>query len=288
MANDMTPSAPRDLTAEAYSRRDLWLCLARAFAPPGDDDYLAAFRDDLPADLDAIGEEIGLHFGPETAALRTAAAAIPDALELQKLYAALFLTPPTPVQPNTGVYIDGGLMGETPRGLDAAYARHGFERHTHFRDLSDTPGVQADFLALLYEKAGREAANREGIAARAFITEAEEIIARFPARWATPFLRDLERVCDAHGLNPAYVHLARILWLAVEGAMQAPEVQVIRDGTAQLPAGSSRGIGALTAVDLAEIAYRLERDGLAWDHVAKQDGWDDAVFAARRARGEDG
>ena len=40
MANDMNPTAPRDLAAEAYSRRDLWLCLARAFAPPGGDDYL--------------------------------------------------------------------------------------------------------------------------------------------------------------------------------------------------------------------------------------------------------
>ena len=290
MANDMTTPAPgqTDLAAEAYSLRDFWLCLARAFAPPGGAEYMAAFREDLPADLETIAEEIGLHLGPEIAAFRAAASAIPDATELQKLYAALFLTPPTPVMPNTGVYLDGGLMGESTRDLDAAYARHGFQRHTHFRDLSDTPAVQADFLALLYDKAGQQAAALEGIAARAFMTEAEDVIARFPARWATPLLRDLEAVSARHGMNPAYAHLARILWLAVEGAMQAPQLQVIRDGAAQLPAGSSRGIGELTAVDLAEIACRLERDGLAWDHVAALDGWDDAVFAARRAQGEAG
>ena len=84
--------------ATAYSRRDFWLCLARVFAPPATGpDYLRAFQSDLPDDLAAIAEEIGLQLGPEIDGFRKAAAQIADALDLQRLYASLFLTPPTPV-----------------------------------------------------------------------------------------------------------------------------------------------------------------------------------------------
>lgn len=273
--------------ATAYARRDLWLCLARAFAPPATGpDYLASFRADLPEDLAAIGDEISLHLGAEIAGFRAAAARIAEPLDLQRLYAALFLTPPTPVMVNTCFYIDGGVKGASEQGLEQAYARHGFQRHTHFSDLNDTVGVQGDFLALLYDRAGDKAKAGDDIAARAYLAEAEAFIAEYPCRWITPFLRDLETVCRSHDLNPAYAHLARIIWLAVESAMKAPESAGIKDGMAQLPAGSARGIGALTAADLAEIAYRLERDGLSWGHVTLHDGWDDAVFAARRVKGE--
>lgn len=273
--------------ATALSKRDFWLCLARAFAPPGTgEDYLRAFQTDLPEDLAAIGEELGLQLGAEIADFRAAAAQLTDPLELQKLYAALFLTPPTSVMVNTCFYIDGGMQGASEQALEKTYAAHGFRRHEHFRDLNDTVGVQADFLALLFEQAGAKAMAGEDIDARAYIAEADRIIADYPCRWITPFLRDLEVVGRDHGVNPVYAHLARIIWLAVEGNAHAPEVVEIKQGMAQLPQGSARGIGALTAEDLAEIAYKLQRDGLSWDHVAANDGWDDDVFAARCERGE--
>lgn len=276
-----------DTALLAWSKRDFWLCMARAFAPPATGtDYLEAFQTALPDDLETIAEEIGLHLGAEIADLRAAAAALGDPLELQKLYAALFLTPPTPVMLNTGFYLDGGIMGESEAGMAEAYARHGFERHQHFRDLNDTPGVQAEFLALLFDKAGEKTQVGDEIEARAHLAQAEAFVAVYVRRWITPFLRDLETVSRDHGINPVYAHLARLVWLAVEGSVATPEVAEIKAGMAALPRGSARGIGALTAEDLAEIAWRLERDGLAWDHVAQNDGWDDAVFAARRARGD--
>jgi len=277
----------RDTALLAFSKRDFWLCMARAFAPPATGtDYLEAFQNALPDDLEAIADEIGLHLGAEIADLRSAAAALSDPMELQKLYAALFLTPPTPVMINTGFYLDGGIMGDSEAGMSDAYAHHGFERHQHFRDLNDTPGVQAEFLALLFEKAGEKARAGDDIEARAHLAQAEAFLSDFVCRWITPFLRDLEAVSRDHGVNAVYAHLSRLVWLAAEGSVAAPEVVEIKAGMASLPRGSARGIGALTAEDLAEIAYRLERDGLAWDHVAQNDGWDDAVFADRRMRGE--
>ncbi|MFN3973090.1 MAG: molecular chaperone [Gemmobacter sp.] len=277
----------RDTGLLAFSKRDFWLCMARAFAPPATGpDYLEAFQNALPDDLASIAEEIGLHLGAEITDLRRAAAALGDPMELQKLYAALFLTPPTPVMINTGFYLDGGIMGDTEAGMADAYAAHGFARHRHFRDLNDTPGVQAEFLALLFEKAGEKARAGEDIEARAHLAQAEGFLSDYVCRWITPFLRDLETVSRDHGVNAVYAHLARLVWLAAEGSVAAPDVAEIKAGMASLPRGSARGIGALTAQDLAEIAYRLERDGLTWDHVAQNDGWDDAAFAARRARGE--
>ena len=273
--------------AAAYTTRDFWLCLARAFAPPGTgQDYLRAFQTDLPDDLDTIGKEMGLQLSAEVADFRKAASELADPLALQKLYAALFLTPPTPVMVNTCFYIDGGMQGASEQALEAIYATHGYKRHEHFRDLNDTVGVQADFLALLYERAGQKAQNGEDIDARAYLSQADQIIADYPCRWITPFLRDLENASREHGVNPVYCHLARMIWLAVEGSVQAPVIAEIKAGFSQLPPGSARGIGALTAEDLAEIAWRLQRDGLGWDHVAANDGWDDAVFRARCAKGD--
>ncbi len=277
----------RDTARLAWSKRDFWLCIARAFAPPGTGpDYLEAFQTALPDDLETIADEVGLHLGAEIADLRAAAAALADPMELQKLYAALFLTPPTPVMVNTGFYLDGGIMGESEAGMAEAYARHGFQRHEHFRDLNDTVGVQADFLALLFDRAGEKARAGDDFGARAFLAEADAFLSAYVCRWITPFLRDLDSACRDHGVNPVFAHLARLIWLAVEGSVAAPGPAAVKDGLDSLPRGSARGIGALTAEDLAEIAYRLDRDGLAWDHVARNEGWDDAVFAARRARGD--
>lgn len=271
----------KSTAADAFARRDFWLCLARAFAPPGGEDYLIAFRNDLSADLAAIGEEMGLRLTAEVALLKQEADRLPDAVELQKLYSALFLTPPTPVMLNTGLYIDGSLMGRSELELREFYARHGFERHAHFRDLNDTVAIQAEFLALLYGKAGERATSGDGMEARAYLAEAEDFTRRFPARWITPFLRAIEAAGSRVGLNAVYAHLARILWLAVEGSVESVDQIVSNAGLDALPSGSARGIGALTAQDLAEIAWCLKRDGLSFDHIVEQDNWDHAVFEAR-------
>ncbi len=276
----------RQLAATAHARRDFWLCLARAFAPPAGGDYHTAFAEDLPADLEAIAAEIGLELGAQIAAFRDAAAQAEDAQALQKLYAGLFLTPPAPVMINAGYYIDGGLMGATEKALNEWYGLHGFARHEHFRDLSDTVAVQCEFLSLLYDKAGTAAEADEDLEAMAYVGEAERFLAEYPRHWVTPMLRELEGAVERRGVTPAYAHLLRVLWLAVEEAVTRAGSRIEKARSADLPRGSSRGMGALTAEDLAEIAFRLERDGLAWDHVAALDGWDDSVFERRRAEAD--
>ena len=274
-----------NLAAQSYSRRDFWLCLARAFSQPQDDTFHDVFTGSLADDLEAICEEIALVVGADIAALRRDACAIGAPIDLLRLYSKLFLTPPAPVMLNAGFYMEGGKTGQIEQELRAIMARHGLQKSEALRDFHDTVPIQLEFLAFLHARAGDHAAAGKDIEARAYVSEAEAFITRYPARWITPFLRDLEKACTEHGLNRAYEHLGRILWLGIEQARGATKPEALPAG-AGLPPGSARGIGAPSAEDLAEIAYRLEQAGLAWDHVAANEGWSDAVFAARRARGE--
>jgi TorA maturation chaperone TorD len=274
-----------NLARQAYSRRDFWLCLARAFARPEGEGYFEAFTDGLADDLAAISEEIGLVVAEDIAALRRNSAEFATPLDLLRLHSKLFVAPPTPVMLSAGFYMDGGKTGQIEQELRALMARHGVQKSEGLRDFHDTVPIQAEFLAFLYGRAGDHAASGESMEARAYTTEAEDFIARYPTRWITPFLADLERACAEDGLNRVYERLARILWLAVEQARAGAPVVALPAG-AGLPTGSARGIGAPTADDLAEIAFRLEAAGLAWDHVAAQEDWSDEAFAARRARGD--
>jgi TorA maturation chaperone TorD len=276
----------RALADDIATRRDLWLCLARAFAPPAGGDFHAAFTEHLPADLGAIAEEIGLNVVADLDGIASAARELTDALEMQRLYAALFVTPPVPVFMNTGVYMDEGFLGPSEVDLNNWYARHGFERHAGFKDLNDHAAVQLEFIGLLYDKATDRALAGEHMEALAYSAEAERFIAAFPRRWITPFLQALEATCGERGLSDIFVHLTRILWLALEQQLAAGATRHEAVAAASFPTGSNRGAGALTAADLAEIAYRLERDGLSYAHVKALPEWSDAAFDTRRAEGE--
>ncbi|WFE75323.1 molecular chaperone [Roseinatronobacter sp. S2] len=273
------------LAADAYSRRDLWLCLARAFGKPAGDAFRDVFAQHLADDLKAIAEETGLVAHEDIAALRRDAARLGNDLDLLRLYSKLFIAPPTPVVLNAGFYMDGGKSGQIEQELRAIYARHGVAKNADMRDFYDAVPLQLEFLSFLYGRAGDYAKAAQNMEARAYMAEAEAFIARYPVQWCTPFLRDLEKACADDGLNRAYEHLARILWLAVEQARAGAPIEALPAG-AGLPQGSSRGLGDVTAQDLAEVAYRLEQAGLAWDHVAANEAWSDAVFTARRALGD--
>lgn len=270
--------------AEQYAaNRDLWLCLARALAPPGGDAaFHRAFTVDLAYDLSAISEEIGLNIVAEIDAFADAAGKLADVIEIQRVYAALFVTPPVPVFMNTGIYLDSALLGPSELDLNAWYARHGFERHAEFRDLNDHAAVQFEFLGLLFEKAADRASARENMEAIAYATEAQRFMASFPRRWITAFLRALEKACEERGHNSAYAHLARIAWLAIEAGLPAETADLKVEAKAAFPAGSSHGLGPLTAEDLAEIAVRLEAAGLSYAHVKSLPEWQDDAYARRR------
>jgi len=274
-----------NLVAQNYSLRDFWLCLARAFSQPEGDAFHDVFVNNLANDLEVICEEIGLVVGEDIAALHNQAAGFGTHMDLLRLYSKLFIAPPTPVVLNTGFYMDGGKTGQVEQELRALYARHGVAKSDTMRGFHDAVPVQLEFLSFLFGRAGDHAASGQNMEARAYMAEAERFIARYPVQWCGPFLRDLEKSCAENGLNRAYEHLARILWLAVEQARAGAPIEALPAG-AGLPQGSSRGLGEVTAEDLAEVAYRLEQAGLAWDHVAGNENWSDEVFAARRALGD--
>jgi len=273
------------LATDANSRRDFWLCLARAFGKPEGAEFRDVFTAHLADDLQAIAEETGLIVHEDIAALRVAATGLGQDLDLLRLYSKLFIAPPTPVMLNSGFYLDGGRTGHIEQELRALYTRHGVAKNETMRDLHDAVPIQLEFLSFLYGRAGDHAMSGQNMEARAYIAEAESFIARYLAHWCGPFLRDLEKACAEDGLNRAFEHLARILWLAVEQARAGAPIEALPAG-AGLPQGSSRGLGDVTAQDLAEVAYRLEQAGLNWDHVAANEAWDDKVFASRRAMGD--
>lgn len=274
-----------NLAADAYSRRDLWLCLARAFGRPEGLEFLDVFTAHLADDLEMIAEETGLIAHENIAALRVDAARLGQDLDLLRLYSKLFIAPPTPVVLNAGFYMDGGKTGQVEQDLRALYARHGVAKNEAMRDFHDAVPIQLEFLSFLFGRAGDYAMSGQNMEARAYIAEANSFIANYPVQWCNPFLRDLEKACAEDGLNRAFEHLARILWLAVEQARAGAPIAALPAG-AGLPQGSSRGLGDITAQDLAEVAYRLEQAGLSWDHVAANENWSDETFAARCALGD--
>lgn len=277
----------RSLGERFASKRDLWLCLARAFAPPVGDDYHAAFVRHLPDDLAAICEEVGLNVAAELDGFVAAARQLPDKLEIQRSYAALFLTPPTPVFMNTAIYLDGAFLGPSEIDLNAWYARHGYERHAEFRDLNDHAAVQFEFVALLFDKAATAALANDDMEAFAYGTEAERFLAAFPKRWMTAFLQALVQATSGHEMGKVYLHLAKIAWFATEQSVAESPMQSEIAAEATFPDGSSRGMGPLTAEDLAEIALRLEAAGLDCAHVRALPEWRDEVLSVRRLQTAD-
>lgn len=270
--------------AELFAaKRDLWLVLARALAPPGGESFHVSFARDLASDLSAIAEEMGLNIAGPLGALRKSTGALADALETQRLYAVLFATPPTPVFMNTAIYLDGALLGESELDIHDWYRRHGFERHAGFHDLNDHAAVQLEFVGLLYGRASTKSEKGEDFEAQALAAEAQRFLAAYPRRWITPFLGALQLACRERGLNSVYLDLASIVWQAIEADVSTGAARYEYDRSAALPAESSRGIGEPTASDLAEIATRLRAAGLGIDHIRQRPEWREEAFAARAA-----
>jgi hypothetical protein len=150
-----------------------------------------------------------------------------------------------------------------------------------FHDLSDHAAVQLEFMGLLYEKASRSSAVGEDMEAVAYATEAERFLAAYPKRWISPFLQALEQASATRALNATYVHLARIVWHAIEQELASGAARFEVETKTTFPEGSSRGMGALTAEDLAEIAFRLKAAGLGFDHVRERPEWREDAYDAR-------
>lgn len=185
----------------AALRAEFYLCLARAFLAPMQRSHLALTRH-LADDLGQLAGQAGYPIAGLVAQLRAASAGYAAHLDLMRLYAALFLVPPTPVRINAGHYLDGMVMGGSVRAIEACYSRLGVARSAGFRDTSDHVAVQLEFLALLF---GRQAQR-----CPAPLTP-QDFLEAFVRHWVRPFRADLERASAALGRPNPYLHLAQML-----------------------------------------------------------------------------
>lgn len=266
------------------SKRDLWLCLARAFAPPIRGAFHQAFTQALPSDLADIATEIGLAAADEIALFASEAARMADDLEIQRLYSSLFSTPPAPVFINTAIYLDGAFLGESELGIQRWCERYGFERDPNLKDLNDHVAVQLEFVGQLYHLALAKAQMGEDMEANALASDAERFIRVYPSRWIGPFLLSLQTACADRNLNRAYIHLAHLLRLAIEHETCHAALPFQRSFDASLTQDPARGAVQVSADDLAQIALRLVTAGLSMDHVRRQPGWSEDAFLESQAR----
>jgi TorA maturation chaperone TorD len=186
-------------------------------------------------------------------------------LALLQLYSRLFLVPPAPVSINSGRYLDAGVRGAASElAMEQAYRRHGLARAEGFHDLADHVSVQLEFVASLFQSAGAAAGAHE---TQALEEEARRFLAGFAARWLPGFCADLAKAASEGGLSGPYLHLARLLKVAVDTETALVPVERGGDRMARprrrLPASG----GGPAPEQLRRMAETLQSHGLAADHL---------------------
>ncbi|MFW5833663.1 MAG: molecular chaperone TorD family protein [Pseudomonadota bacterium] len=264
------------------SRAEAFLILARAFHTPREAGMAEAFATALPDDLEELAGLLAYPVLGEVAALRAAAAGLDDDA-LLRLHAGLFLTPPSPVTLNVAAYIDGGLLGRSSFEIERWYERHGVLKQSGFHDLADDVTAQLEFAFLLFAKAADQMRDGDEMDALALALEARRFLAAFAHRWTGTFTAAIQKAVVERDLNPTFLHLARILEQVVAEEIAEVAARSPEEAVTVLPAGSSRGLGAPTAEDLAHIALRLEARGLSFSHIRERPEWDEAVYLRRKA-----
>ncbi len=245
-----------------------YLCLARAFLPPREEAAWCGMAECLADDLSELQCELGYDAGGEVAEYRAAMAAVPDALTLLQAYSALFLMPPAPAPLNTGLYLDGSLAGPSVSAMEACYRKCGVERDPEFRDLSDHPSVQLEFVAYLF---AREAKHLAG-SGEPPPFGGGHFLESFVRGWAPRFAGTLEKASRERAGSYPYLPLARLLRAAAErdavpmaGAEAAPPE---RPPPPPLDAEAVR-----------EMARKLRERGLATDHLPLAEATDEGCCA---------
>lgn len=248
------------------ARGEFYLCVARAFLTPREPIAFRGLRDALADDLAELAGSLGYACADAVAGYRAAIAAIPDHLALLQLYSALFLAPPRSVALNTASYLDGAINGGSVQAMEAIYRRCGVERDDDFHDLSDHVSVQLEFVALLYFRSA------EAIGAGTALPETrpEHFLHAFVARGLPRFVHDLEQQDLLEPRANPYLHLARILAVAVEhdAVAEALPASAQRAHRAICKARHERAERGITAEDMEFIARKLAEKGLSTDHLA--------------------
>lgn len=192
------------------------LLLSRAFLPPLEANFAAAFRRDLADDLEALAGELPIECLDPVRNLRASLDAVTDDGHLLQTYSALFLQPPMRVHLNASVHLDGALLGASSLAMEEAYRRHGLQASESLRDLSDHLSRLFEFVAVLFARAAEAGEAEQAAALRA---EAGEFSAAFLRPWLPGFAVEVRGVCDELDLPRPYQHLAELAAIAVwEGA----------------------------------------------------------------------
>lgn len=222
-------------TAELESRSEFYLCVARAFLPPKDENAWRAITEYLADDLESLGGELGYPLRSDISELRAARRHFPDALSLLQTYGQLFLTPPVAARLNTAMYLDGGVMGGATLAMQSCYRRHGLDGAPHFHDLPDHLSMQLEFVAFLWGLAAGRAGSGDPAQAQALADEARQFLAGFIGPALAPLCAELETATRTLGAAALYLALARILETAVQVDCGAPAATPIARGASNLP-----------------------------------------------------
>ncbi|HEY0824865.1 MAG TPA: molecular chaperone TorD family protein [Ramlibacter sp.] len=254
--------------AEAGTRSELFLCLARAFLAPATPTHAEAMRCALADDLEELAAQLRLPVSGPLARLRAEAERLAGPDGWLPVYSALFLVPPVAARINAGWYLDGALDGGSVRDMEAAYLHCGLERDAGFRDLSDHVATQLEFVAWLY--AGEAAAL--AAAAAAPPVSPGMFLHAYPRRWAAPLRADLAHAAGDCELpaNP-YLPLAEVLECAVLHCAEAPPVDAAAERRRHAIEGAraKRALRGITEEDLAGMRRKLAARGLDTGHLPR-------------------
>ncbi len=225
----MTPEA-----TALQSRSEFYLCVARAFLPPKDENSWRGVTEYLADDLEALSGELGYRTGTDIAGLRAATRQFPDSLSLLQAYGRLFLTPPVAARLNTAMYLDGGIMGGATLAMQSCYRRHGLDGAPHFHDLPDHLSMQLEFVAFLWGLAAGRAGSGDSAQTIALADEARQFLAGFVRPALAPLGAELEAASRGFGAAALYLALVRILQTAVQVDCGAPASTPIAEGASDL------------------------------------------------------
>ncbi|MFY9315331.1 MAG: molecular chaperone TorD family protein [Burkholderiales bacterium] len=205
-------TSPQISAGGTSAKAEFFVCLARAFQPPGTPAARNAFAHDLAGDLAELAGEAGYELGPRLD--RFAAHSVDAERQLLEDYSALFLVSPVPVPLNAGLYVDGGLLGRMTQAMLERYREAALEPDTHFHDLPDHVTMQLEYVAVMFSRAA------EGDYAAA--ARAREFLDQFVLAWLPGFMRALRAASERIPAARAYGALAAILEATAQREAAAP------------------------------------------------------------------
>jgi len=219
-------------------RAELYLCLSKAFLPPLQEPDFHALTVDFPADLEELDEEIGLIGTERLTRITVSLTSFPDHSALLKTYSRLFLSPPAPALLNMGLYLDGGLMGNSCSELERLYVAHGLQRDPAFRDGSDHLALYLQFLAWTYAQAQEHFDGGDPERALGVLADAGGSMVCQGVPAISHLVTHLRRAESSLGLSSAFGEIAELTRLAF-----AHDTRAIR---ARLPASPTSTVEAET------------------------------------------